>query len=91
MTTSITERDNHLYVSTEEHIITPESVLPKTKAKTKQHKKETNKNANKPESDQASRSNYQFIGNKRTEQYVNNTWGGNHQIRMNKIPGFSKK
>lgn len=87
MTTSITERDNHLYVSTEEHIITPETVLQKQK----QHKKQTNKNPNKPESDQASRSNYQFIGNKRTEQYVNNTWGGNHQIRMNKIPGFSKK
>lgn len=33
----------------------------------------------KPESDQASRSNYQFTINKRTEEYVNNPWGCNHQ------------
>lgn len=44
----------------------------------------------KSESDQASRSNYQFTGNKRIEEYVNTTWGGNHQIRMNKLPGFFK-
>lgn len=31
VTTSITERDNHLYVSTEEHIITSETVLQKKK------------------------------------------------------------
>lgn len=33
VTTSITERDNHLYVSTEEHIITSETVLQKKKKK----------------------------------------------------------